>query len=248
MKNKIIKISNCIFGENFTQLLYEFYISLRFLEPRENDLELILKYVGKGDVVIDVGANIGKWTITFAKHVGQNGQVFAFEPITETYNFLYKKTHKYKQIITFNCGLSDISEKKEILVPFDIRFPTSAALSDTADQIKNRNILETRMVNTMRLDDITKDFKKINLIKIDVEGHELNVLKGGIATINKYKPIIYMEILREKWHKNKPSLSDASLCLESMGYKIGQLTNNGILFNENSFDMKRENFIFIFKS
>jgi len=60
--------------------------------------------------------------------------------------------------------------------------------------------------------------------------------------------MIYMEILREKWHDNKPWHSDASLYLESMGYKIGQLTTTGISFNENSFDMKHENFIFLFIS
>src|SRR3990167_6694466 len=85
-------------------------------EPYES--KLLIKNIKDGDIVIDVGANIGYYTLLFAKKVGENGKVFAFEPDSASFAILEKniKDNKFRNVEAFNIALSDKQEDLSLFI------------------------------------------------------------------------------------------------------------------------------------
>lgn len=135
--------------------------------------------------VLDIGANIGNHSVFFSNFFER---VFAFEPNPRTYKLL-EFNSTFKNITPLNFGLSDINGT----LAFHINLTNvggSRIVEGHADQ-SQENIIE---VEVKRLDDIDEIRKlRVGVIKIDVEGHELKVLKGAKDTIEKNKPIILFE-------------------------------------------------------
>ena len=97
-------------------------------------------------------------------------------------------------------------------------------------------------VQCKKLDDVIND-KEISFIKIDVEGHELNVIEGAINIINKYKPTLLVEI--EEKHTKKPVLNTINKIMK-YGYKVYFLENDQIKeIKEDNFPNEERNFIFV---
>lgn len=145
------------------------------------ETELVKQEIKKGDVVLDVGANIGYFTLIFAKLVGNNGKVFAFEPDPTNFEILKKniELNGYKNVELVQKALSDKNQKVALII-------------DQQNTAGNHLNLESEInENSIQIDAITADdyFKKfeqkINFIKIDVEGAETMVLKGMVNTLNK---------------------------------------------------------------
>ena len=125
----------------------------------------------KDSTVLDIGANIGNHTIFFAKMFKK---VYAFEPNPITYEVLKINSNfvsETKNIKAFNFGLSDINRK----LPFLINRSNIGGSAITESEEASENIIG---VSVKKLDDLTiLNDENIALIKIDVEGHELEVLK-----------------------------------------------------------------------
>jgi len=155
-----------------------------------------LNLIKKAKVVFDIGSNIGWYSLNAAK-INKKIIIYAFEPIKDTYDYLIKniKLNQLNNIIPNNIGLSD----KNATVNFYVNPEISASASEA--KITNFNTKRIK-VTLKKLDDFCDDQKIsiIDLIKCDVEGAELFVLKGGKKIIEKFKPIIFIEMLR-KWEK-----------------------------------------------
>lgn len=163
-------------------------------------------FLKDNSVIFDIGANIGVWSIKLAK---KNRKIYAFEPFVPSYNALCGNifiNQKEKNITTFNYACTDdLNEKYD----FIIKEPNNIG---NATIIKNNN----NSVKLMRLDEL--NINKLDLIKIDVEGHELQALKGGEELIKKYKPkIIFESWGEEKYKEKRKKLMDY---IESFGYTI----------------------------
>ncbi|MFX0083692.1 MAG: FkbM family methyltransferase, partial [Candidatus Hodarchaeota archaeon] len=175
--NTVIRKINGInykFYFNFASRYRGMYLSLNSL-PIVN---VLLKYLKRGTVFIDAGANIGYLSAIGAGLVGKKGQVHSFEPVPQYYRKLleFKNLNKNYQIYTNNfalgesLGTSNISLSKTI-----IGWNTMISGLLTPNQVK-----ETVKVEVKRLDDyiFKKKISNISLIKIDVEGYEYFLLKG----------------------------------------------------------------------
>lgn len=145
-----------------------------------NFLQLILT---PGSVVIDVGANIGTHTIPLAQQVKY---VYAFEPQRLSYQMLCGNIalNGLSNVYAFQQGLADtVKEVKVPVIP--------------ADDIRNRGSLnieghtEGEPVLLMTLDDL--ELTQCHLIKIDVEGMEASVLRGGRQTLQRLRPFLFVE-------------------------------------------------------
>ncbi|MGA1875209.1 MAG: FkbM family methyltransferase [bacterium] len=141
--------------------------------------------VKEGNIVIDIGANIGYFTLLFAKHAGKRGHVYAFEP--EPYNFgLLKKNieiNGYTNVTLVNKAVSDCTGKLELFLNEDNRGDHRIYNSHDG----RRSLI----IDSISLDDYFADFDgKINLIKMDIQGAEYHALKGMISLLSKNPQIV----------------------------------------------------------
>ncbi len=131
-------------------------------------------------VFLDIGANIGNHTLYFSKILKRD--VYAFEPVRENYNLLRKNIliNDLKNIKTFNIALGMCNSKVTLRQNYQDNSGTWEIVDYTGD------------IDIIPLDDININ-KKISYMKIDVEGHELEVLKGAINTIKTNLPLLSIE-------------------------------------------------------
>lgn len=158
------------------------------------------KYLKKGDIFIDVGANIGYLTMLGAGYVCKSGKVHCFEPVPIYFNLLSKsvKMNKEYNFILNNCAIGDSSGVADIKITSlsNIGWNTMVPVFD----IEPNKIKEIIKVNVIRLDDYIFEsrLEEVALIKIDVEGFEFNALRGLIKFFKKNKdnlPPLIVEVM-----------------------------------------------------
>lgn len=153
--------------------------------------------VSPGATVIDVGANIGAHTLPFAKLVGPGGRVLAFEPTLWAFE-------KLQRNLQLNPELSARVQPLQAMLVADrgdnleqniySSWPLDA--QDGLHEQHRGRLMTTAGARTMTLDDAVAGFslRRIDFIKIDVDGHEHAVLRGALETLKAYKPRILMEL------------------------------------------------------
>lgn len=153
-------------------------------------LDIIGKILTKGDLLVDVGANIGLMSIYAGLKVGEEGSVFAFEPNPNTKILLEENIHlnKIQNIKVEGLALSSEIKDSKIYDRWDIN-RGGASLIKPANPTESYDIHETTFSEYFNSD------QEIKLIKIDVEGFELEVLKGAKAFIlnTKIPPVLIIE-------------------------------------------------------
>lgn len=242
-----------ITGRRVASVIHNLYRSIvrqfmsDFTDEETSFLHSVTALIGSGTAVLDVGAHAGAWSRQLSTLVGSDGFVAAFEPVPENYRVLLKRTKKHTNILTFNVALSNHRGRSAILVPVDTCQPSTAAIGCTADQLKNPERMKSIPITLKRFDDIADSVLKgrvLSFIKCDVEGHELAMIEGSIETIRKFRPIIMIEILREKWKNGIPSQSNVAQLLVNYGYIMSQVVAGKIIMDESEFNKKFENFLF----
>ncbi len=190
-------------------------------------LTLIKQKLKEGETFLDIGANIGQYSLFSSKVVGENGRVFAFEPVKDIYDQFNEsiKKNNIKNIFLYNkaCG-----EKQDIL--YINKFQGHAGGSSFISSENSKNVKKEE-VEIIVLDDFLGD-KKIDFIKIDVEGYEYEVLCGLKRIISKYKPKILLEYSPDMYIRNIKE--NTHLILEylfSSQYKIKDISNNKDVLN-----------------
>ena len=162
------------------------------------DTALVKKFISlfKEDwVVIDVGANIGYYTIPFALHIPEKGYVYAFEPQSENYKHLNLalKKNKCTHYQTFDLGLGATQETIGISTREDGITGNAVILKESL-KVK-LDYEETEKIEVIPFDQFVdqNDLKRCDFIKLDIEGYEIDFLKGARQSIKKFRPIIYGE-------------------------------------------------------
>jgi FkbM family methyltransferase len=126
------------------------------------------------DIVWDVGANVGHYTTRISEWVGASGKVFAFEPDQVTQERLRANCAGRSNIVVLGFGLSDSTSRARLLAGTDSLRATSRLIPAEA---KGDGVLEAQLVAGDET--ILKGQAEVpNVVKVDVEGHELSVLKG----------------------------------------------------------------------
>ena len=148
-------------------------------------LEWIKKYYKKGEVIYDVGANIGAVSLVSALYLEKDCEIYAFEPLPSTYNMLFKNImlNNCDKIITpLNIALSDKVEMDQFHMRSAEAGTSGHSVSGSVIHNANNKILN---VFTQTLDSLIDSYgmKQPNHIKIDVDGHDYEVLLGGEKNI-----------------------------------------------------------------
>ena len=171
----------------------------------------LLKDYKKRNLIIDIGANVGQ-SIDFFKN-NFSKKIYAFEPNLKLKKILMRKFKSNKSIKIFFCALSDKNSYKKYYIPTykGIALHQSASLEKNEIYSTLKEYLKVRKsdisVKLTKIKTKTLDSFKLNpfIIKIDCEGHELNVLKGMKKTL-KCRPILFIENSRSNFHLLKQKL------------------------------------------
>ncbi len=162
---------------------------------------VLTSLISPGDYVFDIGANLGHYSCRFSNWVGKSGMVFSFEPVLSAYKLLMKmKTMlDLDNVNVFNTAVSDAVGKGTIYVPTmantDIAVGTRASLEYDDSEFENAR-MNAQTVELTTIDQIVDEhgIDRLDFIKCDTEGAELKVIKGGLVTIKRFKPVIMLEI------------------------------------------------------
>ncbi|WP_312823000.1 FkbM family methyltransferase [Epilithonimonas sp.] len=153
--------------------------------------------LAKDSVFVDIGANVGAYLYTLENHLKPEN-IFAFEPNQQ----LFKRLKRiFPKVNLFSVALSDISTTAEFKIPVinGEKVHTRGTLQ-TSIKEKNEEKTILQKVEVKPLDDLNLNLKKIDFIKIDVEGNEMQTLGGAKKTIEKYQPILMVE-MEQRHHK-----------------------------------------------
>jgi len=206
--------------------LYKIIVDYLLDRDYENCKFLIKKIINEDSIVLDIGANMGQYACRLNNHI-KDGKIFSFEPYNPNFVALrsMKKILRLNNVVPIHSAVSDKKGTLKLKIPVvnkNLVIGTQAVLeqyqSSEYDNVKY--LEETVMVNT--IDDFMKEnnLQKVDFIKIDTEGAELSVLKGGLETIKKYLPVLSIEISPSKEGLNS---------LYQMGYEAYYVSKNNLV-------------------
>ena len=173
------------------------YVLLEQQDWFEDEIKFLRRLLQPGQKVIDVGANYGVYTLSMARTVGPTGGVWAFEPATRTANLLAEgiASNGFSQIVldrsalSSTCGSAQLSLNDNSELNALVHGNPPASASET--------------VSLLTLDDRLDcyDWRDIEFMKIDAEGEEANILKGGERFFAELSPLVQYEIKAgADWH------------------------------------------------
>ncbi len=196
-----------LLGKNFYKYA-QFYgkkrdIKFRLIEEKE--MFLLPEFVKPGDTVLDLGANFAYYTERLSRLVGNKGKVYAYEPIPFTFSVfkMLVKHFRLSNVTYYQKGVSNSTTTVKFTVPkMDIGTLSTgqAHISGRDDQyLTNQNSKiageETFDCEVVSLDEFYNgELPGLSFIKIDIEGAELFALRGAQQIIQKYRPVILIEI------------------------------------------------------
>ncbi len=191
----------------------------------------VLNYVKEGDVIFDVGGNIGQTALMLAQKVGDTGKVISFEPFPSTIEKFNSNLSRNKNITNITLETFGLGNKIETL-KMDFVCDTNSA----ANRIIPFHSAATTNVSTVEINVLDvylanlADLQKIDLIKIDVEGFEYQVLEGAKSTLLKFKPDLFIEI--NDWNLKAQGASAKQLLsfLKDFNYDIVDVSSNKKIF------------------
>jgi FkbM family methyltransferase len=185
-----------------------------FFGFRDQSLEKLFSLCLENFTILDIGTNIG-WTVLNLASIAKSGEVLGFEPDPYNFNKCSQNIslNNSQRICVFPVGLGNKNES----VTMEIRTPSNRG----GNRIAPKESSATCMVEIVRLDDFSPAQKldRIDLVKIDVEGYELNVLRGAEYLLKKHKPILFIELDDNNLKDQGDSASALINFLYEMGYQ-----------------------------
>jgi FkbM family methyltransferase len=185
--------------------------------------DLLKKTIKPGDVFLDLGANIGYFSLLVANN-SPSAKVISFEPVRGLFQNMNENIslNNIKNILTVNAAVGEISEEKELFVS------ASDNLGMSSFHQPGNYSGKTEKVKVVAIDDWfkTSGLSRIDIIKLDIEGSELAALKGMKEVLQKQKPILIVEV-------NPETLSMFNLKPSNIYNYLKQLNFEGFLILEN---------------
>ena len=173
-------------------------------------------------VVLDIGAHAGQFAKLFAR-LAPRGRIHAFEPSPYALSILRLavRTSGLKNIVVAPLGLSDAPGAARLLTPIKRRGDVGFGLAHlgAADRPGAHVAQEVRLTT---LDRACAGFARLDFIKIDVEGWELPALRGGAATLARFRPTIFAEVNHSHLARAGATPAELWAFLEGLGYRASR--------------------------
>lgn len=181
--------------------------------------KLLKSMIGDSMIIVDIGANIGYYTLLFGHAVGPSGRVFAVEPEPRNYDLLRANVREslLNNITLLNYAVGSKDAVSKLFV---------ANQSNVHTLVKGQKP-ESKYVKVQEktLDSIVREVgaSNVDLVRMDVEGYEVEILKGAAETLSRYKPIVIMEV---HFHLvGNDEISRMLDCLKTFNYKADYIVN-----------------------
>ena len=207
----------------------------KIYEP--NQTEIVKKYVRKGDIVIDIGAHVGYYTLLMAQLVGKNGKVYSFEPDPVNFQLLKKSVeiNGFENVVLIQKAVSNITDKVKLFLGDDdsaINRIYDAKLGDAKESID---------VDSVTIDEYFKENDElINFIKLDSEGSEVKIINGMKQFLSRNKKLVMMtEFFPFLIKKSGDEPNHYLKSLEKSGFSLYNILDK----NEKTNKINSENFL-----
>lgn len=193
---------------------FEYDLLMRFMELVKDDF-----------VILDVGANVGLYSLLAGKYGNVNGHTYAFEPQSNTFKNLkenIKLNNLTNSISAYNYACSDHDQM------IRLENNNSTAFHDYNDMFTHiSGAVDEGDVQAVRLDGFiaNEGIEKIDFVKIDIEGAELLCLKGATKMLKEHKPILFFEGYEKNCERFGYSLMELLEFIRSYDYKIKQVNS-----------------------
>ena len=239
---KALKLSNFKYSLWDDRLIYLNHDSFQSMWIMYNywvdweEFNLIKNIVKPQDQVFDIGANMGYYSIWFSKFISLSGKIHSFEPDISNFKRLKKNVLLNKNNEIFNLNNKAVSDLNG-----ELTFTTGL---DGENHISNDQSISRTHVVSITLDEYCEknQIKKLNYVKIDVEGFEYSVLKGAESLLSEQKiSIIQLEINQTIINSNK-SIADIINLLNKYEYKLCRYDVSQNCLIEIPYNKSRENY------
>jgi len=169
----------------------------RYGAHQRSDLAVMLSLVQPGDAVVDVGAFVGTVSVPLARAVGPRGRLYCFEPVPEHHELLVENLAE-NGVAEQSTAVNALVGERSATGAFTASSWEMSTATTTFLPTSHANADDDRELVSWRLDDWfaahAADHPRIRLMKVDVEGMELAVLKGAAGLIDADRPIIEIEV------------------------------------------------------
>jgi FkbM family methyltransferase len=217
-----------IFQSSFEKL---HFIALRGMNygaansPKDSGEEWLLKHISKqvkgGAIILDIGANVGQFAALAATLFSKDSAIYSFEPAKTTYSGLVKTVGDFTQVQTFNMGMGDMIDEIELF------YDGEGSVLASAYQVNEKfKFSEKVKISTVDIFCKAHNIESIDLLKIDVEGFELNVIQGAKQFIDSKKVKFIQFEFGNRQINSHHFLNDFRKAMP--GYQIFRLVQDGL--------------------
>ena len=200
----------------------------------------LLNIIKPGDMCWDIGANIGFYTCLLASLVEDSGAVVAFEPAARTYGYLKENVslNQFTNVTVVNKGLGDKQEQR-------LLHYSEAGLAEGTASLKyadGRAASERVTLDT--IDNLIPELPTPEFIKIDVEGYQLEVLRGAEHCLKTHAPLLMAE-LKDVGETNRAIFGEIEDYVANLGYQLYKIRKHSIQRCKGLSDTTERNFFLV---
>ena len=211
----------------------------RFATRYELESRFLRHFIRPGDLVVDLGVNLGQYTTVMAGLVGPRGYVIGFEALPSTYALARRIVRGKRNVTLHNLAVSSKGGILKMKLFYDEENLLNRGLSSIVPDDSSSAPGQVVEVRSVTLDEMLADRRqRVAFIKCDVEGHEVGALSGGMNVISKDEPFILLETGRRNFNTVRELLG-------SLGYFPTQAQGPGKLMLAGECQVDSANYFFI---
>jgi FkbM family methyltransferase len=196
--------------------------------PLEYDWEMVLEngyrqFLDSGSTGLDVGEHVGRHAAIFIYGIHCD-QIRIFEPLPEQNKFLSSHFSANENVKVFPFALASVNGETEFVI--NHKSPEESGIKERIYNDPALKELEKTIVPMRRLDDLNLDVQRIDYIKVDAEGGEIDIIKGAKHILKKFKPILSVEYGLSSYTAYGYSRTTLFELFESLDYTLCDLFGN----------------------